>query len=78
MNINDERQHAMYGMGEADALADWHEYLRANELLGERGRDMAITSALSDAQELLAMGRYEEARQLLNRVKLGIWQDAAV
>lgn len=33
------------------------------------GPGMAVMSVLSDAQELLAMGRAEEARQYINRAK---------
>lgn len=33
------------------------------------GRDMFVASILSDAQELLAMGSNEQARQLINRAK---------
>lgn len=67
-----ERDLAVFGMSQEEALADWREYLRANTR-SLRQRDMALSSALSDAQEMLAMGDPEAARKLLNRVKLGIW-----
>lgn len=67
------REQAMFGMSSEAALADWQGYLDANAF-SRRQRDMSIASALSDVQELIARGESDEARQLINRIKHGVWE----
>lgn len=63
-----------YGMS-ADDIRD--EYMHS--LTGKlSGQEMVVMSILSDAQELMAMGRTESARKLMNIAKfiLGEMLDA--
>lgn len=62
--IQTARETLMYGMTRKEVI----DYLTPQaQMVGNR---MLVLSILSDAQELIARNQNEEARQLLNRVKL--------
>jgi hypothetical protein len=54
-----------YGMSQADIRTEYMESLTARL----SGLEMVTMSILSDAQELMAMGRTEEARKEINKAK---------
>ena len=54
-----------YGMTEADIREDYMESITARF----SGLEMVVMSILSDAQELLAMGRSEQSRKQMNIAK---------
>jgi len=54
-----------YGMTEQDIREDYMESITAKC----SGLEMVVMSILSDAQELLAMGRAESARKQMNIAK---------
>ena len=54
-----------YGMSEQDIRKQYMEGLTARL----SGLEMVVMSILSDSQELLAMGRTDEARKEINRAK---------
>lgn len=60
-------QRAMFGITTEEAMK---EIERASAFY--RSRSFALTSILSDVQELIACGDAERARQLVNVVKLGL------
>lgn len=55
-----------YGMSEQEALEDLTEQSQFS------GKEMLLYSMLSDVQALMELNRLEQARQLVNRVKLVI------
>ena len=67
----------MFGMTEADMAEDLRRRVKWEAAWGMRragesadaAREVVAFSMLSDAQELVAMGRAEEARKALNHVK---------
>jgi hypothetical protein len=66
----EQQQMDMYGMPKEwldELVADWQE-----PLMG--GLTMLARSVLSDAQECIAVGRHETARQYINRAKYIIKQ----
>jgi len=54
-----------YGMSEADIREEYMESITAKF----SGLEMVVMSILSDAQELLAMGRSEDSRKQMNVAK---------
>lgn len=70
MSEKDKQYMVMYGMPKEwldELIADWQE-----PLMG--GLTMLARSVLSDAQECIAVGRQETARQYINRAKYVIKQ----
>lgn len=65
------RQVLMFGVPEADLVAVRNDRMELDgACFGRAGVDArAAQSILSDAQELMAMGRTEEARTAINRAK---------
>ena len=63
--MNHEREVKMFGCS-VDTMREWIGRSITYEIAG---RDMFVASILSDAQELIAMGATEQARQLINRAK---------
>ena len=60
-----EREVKMFGCS-IDTMREWIDRSITYKVAG---RDMFVASILSDAQELIAMGATEQARQLINRAK---------
>jgi hypothetical protein len=54
-----------YGMSESDIRTQYMQSITARF----SGLEMVVMSVLSDAQELLAMGRNEESRKQMNIAK---------
>lgn len=50
-------------------IEGWKREIEAQEKNFMMSRQMMLMSILSDVQELMSMGRTEEARQYINRVK---------
>ena len=59
------RELQMYGMTESDIREQYMESITARI----SGLEMVVMGVLSDAQELLAMGRSESARKQMNVAK---------
>ena len=59
------RELQMYGMTESDIREQYMESITARF----SGLEMVVMGVLSDAQELLAMGRSESARKQMNVAK---------
>jgi len=60
-----ERESLVYGMSAADIREQYMNGLTARI----SGLEMVVMGVLSDAQELLAMGRQESARKQMNVAK---------
>ena len=60
-----ERESLVYGMSAADIREQYMNGLTARI----SGLEMVVMGVLSDAQELLAMGRQESARKQMNIAK---------
>jgi hypothetical protein len=63
--IMTERESLVYGMSAADIREQYMNGLTARI----SGLEMVVMGVLSDAQELLAMGRQESARKQMNVAK---------
>jgi hypothetical protein len=61
-------QEACFKMFGVKDINDWYE-LNNTAYLGTMGPKMLVMAIASDAQEMLAHGDTEGARQLLNRIK---------
>ena len=60
-----ERESIVYGMSAADIREEYMNGITARI----SGLEMVVMGVLSDAQELLAMGRQESARKQMNIAK---------
>lgn len=60
-----ERESIVYGMSAADIREEYMNGITARI----SGLEMVVMGVLSDAQELLAMGRQESARKQMNVAK---------
>ena len=60
----------MYGMLGKDIRNQYMESITAKL----SGMEMVVAGILSDAQELLAMGRSEDARRYMNRAKFVLFE----
>lgn len=60
----------MYGMTEQDIREDYINSITTRL----SGIEMTVAGILSDAQELLAMGRYNDARQHMNVAKFILFE----
>ena len=65
-----EAEKRMYGMSQEDIQEQYIESLTARL----SGLEMVVASILSDAQELLAMGRAESARKQMNIAKFVLFE----
>lgn len=61
-----EKSLKMFGV---DSISDYMESVKSSMPYKAGGMEMVIVSLLSDAQEEIANGMAEEARQTINRVK---------
>ena len=64
--MNDTQARTMYGVNDMTA---YFEDAKASMTYRFTGGFMLVASLMSDAQELMAYGSVEEARQMLNRAK---------
>lgn len=67
-----------FGCSTAQAREGIDQLVRFNNAGRDGPANMSLGSILSDAQELMAMGRIDEARQYLNRVKMAIFEAAPI
>lgn len=65
-----EAEKRMYGMSQEDIQEQYIESLTARL----SGLEMVVASILSDAQELLSMGRAESARKQMNIAKFVLFE----
>jgi len=68
--MNADREIQMFGMTEQDIREQYMDSITAKF----SGLEMVVAGVLSDAQELLAMGRQEAARQQMNVAKFILFE----
>ena len=68
--MNVDREIQMFGMTEQDIREQYMDSITAKF----SGLEMVVAGVLSDAQELLAMGRQEAARQQMNVAKFILFE----